>query len=104
MHGGKREGAGRKKQEPTVRIRVPESQVEAVRAFMATLGNDESVIRGVSDEIRPDNQVIAVQPVKRLPSRRPLPEFTQAEINALSRSDRRSTLKAIKQKKALLVS
>lgn len=35
--GGPRPGAGRPKKEPTVRIRVPVSMVDRVKAFMASL-------------------------------------------------------------------
>ena len=37
MRGGPRPGAGRKKQEPTVRIRVPVSMVDRVREFVEEL-------------------------------------------------------------------
>lgn len=33
-HGGQREGAGRKKKEPTTTMRVPVSLVEAVKKFI----------------------------------------------------------------------
>jgi hypothetical protein len=35
--GGPRPGSGRKKQEPTVRVRVPVSMVDQVRAFVEGL-------------------------------------------------------------------
>ncbi len=33
-HGGKREGSGRKKKEPTIVMRIPESLVEQVKALI----------------------------------------------------------------------
>ena len=42
-HGGKREGAGRKKKEPTEVIRVPKSMIPAIKALIESGGNVSSV-------------------------------------------------------------